>query len=165
MKAVVSGPLSFISHAALSRACLLLCAACLLASCSIPNLEETDCREARDRVREFYSFHFGNDMHLTEENVRLREKHLTRRLFRDLLNEAVALPVKTTEYFTATATNDLPKAFRVGECKVVQPGDAVQFDVLLFWKDDIRTEQRHVSASLKKEDDNWLIDSVSPLDK
>lgn len=146
--------------------CLLLVASCcFLASCSIPNLEEPECRESRDRVREFYSFHFGNDMHLTPESVRLREKYLTHRLVNELLNDAVALPVKTTEYFTATPTDDLPKAFRVGECKVVQPGEMVQFDVLLFWKDDVRTEQRHISTSLKKENDTWLIDSVSPLDK
>ena len=144
---------------------LLLIVCCCFASCSIPNLEEADCRDARDRVREFYSFHFGNDMHLTEESVRLREKYLTRRLVNDLLNDAVALPVKTTEYFTATPTDDPPKAFRVGECKVVQPGETVQFDILLFWKDDVRTEQRHISTSVKKENNNWLIDSVSPVDK
>lgn len=136
-----------------------------MASCSIPNLEETECREARDRVREFYSFHFGNEMHRTEESVRLREKFFTRRLFNEQLENAESGTDETTEYFTAAAANDLPKAFRVGDCKVVQPGDQVQFDVLLFWKTDTRTEQKHVFASLKKENDSWLIDSVSPLDK
>jgi hypothetical protein len=144
---------------------LLVASWCVFASCSVPNLEETDCREARGRAREFYSFHFGNDMRLTEENVRLREKYFTHRLLENLLDEAVKLPEKGTEYFTAVPTNDLPKAFRVGECKIVQQGQRVQFDVLLFWKDDTRTEQKHVFASLAKENNNWLIDSVSPLDK
>jgi hypothetical protein len=145
--------------------CLLLFTFSLLPACSIPNLEEQDCREARDRIREFYSFHFGNDMNLSEENIKLREKFLTARLRADILNDAITLPVKTTEYFTAAPTDDLPKAFRIGECKVIQPGMEVQFDVLLFWKDDTRTEQKHVLTSLKKENENWLIDSVSPFDK
>ena len=165
MKTVAGSRWSVVSFAQVAAAFLLLGACCLLGSCSIPNLEEQDCREARGRVREFYSFHFGNDMNLSEENVKLRDKFLTSRLRTDLLNDAVTLPVKTTEYFTAAPTNDLPKAFRVGECRVVQPGQEVRFDVLLFWKDDTRTEQKHVFASVKKEDDSWLIDSVSPFDK
>ena len=165
MKAVVSGRLSVISSVrTVFIGCLLLVTGGL-PGCSIPNLEETDCREARGPVREFYSFHFGNDMHLTEENIRLREKYFTHRLSGELLYDAAADSEKTTEYFTAAPTNDLPKAFRVGECKVVEPGDRVQFDVLMFWKDDVRTEQKHVFTSLKKENGTWLIDSVSPLNK
>ncbi|PYS98398.1 MAG: hypothetical protein DMF63_16060 [Acidobacteria bacterium] len=134
--------------------CLLLIATCLLLSCSVPNLEEPDCREARDVVREFYSFHFGNDMHPSADNIRLREKYLTGRL-KDYL---LAVPTKELDYFTATS--DLPKAFRVGECKIITPGQSVNFDVLLFWKDDTRSEQRHISIAMKKENDKWLIDAV-----
>jgi hypothetical protein len=120
----------------------------------VPNLEEQDCREARDVVREFYSFHFGNDMHPSADNVRLREKYLTSRLKDNLLNA----PATDVDYFTATS--DLPKAFRVGGCTVNAPGQSVNFDVLLFWKDDKRTEQKHVSVAVRKENEKWLIDRV-----
>jgi hypothetical protein len=126
----------------------------LLLSCSVPNLEEPDCREARDVVREFYSFHFGNDMHPSADNVRLREKYLTGRLKDKLLTA----PTNDVDYFTST--RDLPKAFRVGGCTVNTPGQNVNFDVLLFWKDDTRTEQKHISVVAKKENDKWLIDMV-----
>jgi hypothetical protein len=125
-----------------------------LLSCSVPSLEESDCRESRDVVREFYSFHFGNDMRPSADNVRLREKYLTTRLKGNLL------AAQTTEVDYFTATSDLPKAFRVGECKVITPGQNVNFDVLLFWKDDTRTEQKHISVAVKKETDKWLIDAV-----
>jgi hypothetical protein len=101
-------------------------------------------------------------MNLSEGNIKLREKFLTSRLRTELIVESAKLPARTTEYFTGTPTTDLPKAFRVGDCKVVEPGAKVQFDILLFWKDDTRTEQRHVSTFVKKENDSWLIDSVSP---
>lgn len=94
-------------------------------------------------------------MHQSAENLRLREKYLTARLKDNLL----AAPASEVDYFTATG--DLPKAFRVGGCKVNTPGQSVNFDVLLFWKDDTRTEQKHISVAVKKEDDKWLVDSVN----
>ena len=137
---------------------LLLLALCLL-GCSLPNLEEPDCTKARDIVREFYSFHFGNDMHPTAENIALREKFLTP-AFVARLN---ALPTTTIDPFTNT--EEFPKAFRVGECKVLEPGQSVRFGVLLFWKDDVKSQQRPVFTSVRKENGNWLIDDVTPLDK
>jgi hypothetical protein len=161
MKPVVSGQWSVVGFSRLTKACILL-AAILLVSCSVPNLEEQDCREARDVIREFYSLHFGKDRQLSAESGRLREKYLTRRLKGDLNDASGALP-EGTDYFTATT--DFPKAFRVGDCQSAQPGEPVLFNVLLFWKDDERTEQKHILVTVKKEDDAWRIDSVSPLDK
>jgi hypothetical protein len=126
-----------------------------LSGCSVPNLEEPDCRESRDVVREFYSFHFGNDMHPSPENIKLREKFLTARLTDELLRSSTG----TIDYFTGTS--DFPKAFRVGECKINVPGQSVAFDVLLFWKDDTRTEQRHIPVEVKKEGAVWRIDKVN----
>ena len=153
MRRVVSGRWSVFSSCE-RLSCFLLIASCVLLSCSVPNLEEQDCREARDVVREFYSFHFGNDMHPSADNVRLREKYLTGRLKDNLLTA----PATDLDYFTATS--DLPKAFRVGGCTVNTPGQTVNFDVLLFWKDDKRTEQKHISVAVRKENDKWLIDMV-----
>jgi hypothetical protein len=125
-----------------------------LTGCSVPNLEEPDCTKSRDIVREFYSFHLGNDMHPSQESIGLREKYLTTQLKDRLL----ATPPNNVDYFTATS--DFPKAFRVGECKVSAPGQSVNFDILLFWKDDTRTEQQHISVGVRKENEMWRIDRV-----
>lgn len=137
------------------RFLLIVFAASSFLGCSVPNLEEPDCREARDVVREFYSLHFGNDMHPSAANVRLREKYLTPRLKDTLL----AATPGDTDYFTATS--DYPKAFRVGECKIKSPGQSANFDVLLFWKDDVRSEQKHISVAVEKENGAWRIGAVN----
>ncbi len=132
--------------------CLLLTAYCSL-SCSVPNLEKPDCTEARQAVREFYSYHFGNDMKPSEENLRQREKFLTAELKQNLAAQADS----KTDYFTAT--DDYPKAFRVGGCDVKGEGKTV-FEVLLFWKDNTRSEQREIEVETVKQNDKWLINKV-----
>ncbi|MEP7148687.1 MAG: hypothetical protein ABI857_07365 [Acidobacteriota bacterium] len=161
MKSVVIGHWSLVSFFG-RLSCLLLVACCLLA-CSLPNLEEADCTQARDIVREFYSFHFANDMHPTQENIRLREKYLTHDYATKLMHGEASVTPATKDLFTDS--EDFPKAFRVGECKVVEAGQNVQFKVLMFWKDDEKSQQKPVVAFVRKENDKWLIDSVSPLDK
>lgn len=158
MKTLLRGQLSAILRVGL---CCVLLSAIFLMGCSLPNLEEPDCTKARDVVREFYSFHFGNDMRPTKENLKLREKYLTPDLLSRLLG-TVGGDV-TKDYFTDA--EDLPKAFRVGECKVVAPAERVRFKVLLFWKNDFASEQKHIFATAKKVNDKWLIDDVAPLDK
>ncbi len=161
MKAVVSGQWSVVSLRG-RLFCLLLSAFCLL-GCSVPNLEEADCIQARDIVREFYSFHFANDMHPTQENIRLREKYFTRGYATKLMHDEDSGTQLTRDLFTNS--EDFPKAFRVGQCRVVEAGTKVQFEVLMFWKDDEKSEQKPVVAFVRKVDDKWLIDSISPLDK
>jgi hypothetical protein len=125
----------------------------LLASCSVPNLEQPECSEARTEVRQFYSFHFGNDMHPTAANLKLREKFLTG----DLLNTMAASNETKVDYFTGT--DDYPKAFRLGTCKVVSPTQT-EFQVLLFWRDDTRSEQKEIKAEAVKVNDKWLVNKV-----
>ena len=121
--------------------------------CSIPNLEKPECIAVRQTVREFYSYHFGNDMKPSEENLRQREKFLTAELKQNL---AVQNDSKI-DYFTQTG--DYPKAFRVGGCEVAS-SDKTIFDVVLFWKDDTRTEQREVKVETVKQNEKWLINKV-----
>lgn len=130
------------------------CFALFTASCSIPNLEPPECTAARLTVREFYSYHFGNDMKFTRENLRLREKFLSRELIENLFSRNES----ATDYFTQTG--DYPKAFRVGNCKVVEPKRRANFGVLLFWKTDTRSEQREIRVEAVKENGNWLVDRV-----
>lgn len=121
--------------------------------CSIPNLEKPECTEARLITREFYSYHFGNDMKPSRENLQLREKYLT-----DELEQNLAVQTDdVTDYFTAT--DDYPKAFRVGGCEVVEPNKIV-FDLVLFWKDDTRSEQREIKVETVRQNEKWLINKV-----
>ena len=132
--------------------CLLFSVFCFL-SCSIPNLEKPECTAARQTVREFYSFHFGNDMKLLKENLQKRERFLTDELRQNLTTQAES----SKDYFTAT--DDYPKAFRVGEC-IVGSENKVVFQVVLFWKDDARSEQREIKVETVKRNGRWLIDKV-----
>ncbi|MEQ1606789.1 MAG: hypothetical protein ABL999_18145 [Pyrinomonadaceae bacterium] len=122
-------------------------------SCTVPNLEKPECTAGRDVVKRFYSFHIGNDMSPSPENLKAREKFLTSGLFQELS----ASKEQKRDYFTAT--DDYPKAFRVGECKA-DSNDTVTLQVVLLWRSDTRTEQKEVKAEAVKSGDNWLINKV-----
>ena len=132
--------------------CIVHFALCI--GCSIPNLEPTPCIEARTSIREFYSFHFGNEMRFTPETLKEREKFLT-----DGFAQKLAGWQRSGDPFT-TGNDDLPKAFRVGACKEIAP-DTAEFQVLLFWRDDTRSEQREIKVSAVKQNDRWLVDDVN----
>ncbi|MEO6335154.1 MAG: hypothetical protein ABIO91_09235 [Pyrinomonadaceae bacterium] len=72
--------------------------------------------------------------------------------------ESLRKSTPSSDPFTRTA--DLPKAFRVGECRLIEPGRRVSFNVLLFWKTDTRTEQRAIAVETQNVDGKWLIDSI-----
>ncbi len=131
--------------------CILHFAFCI--SCSIPNLEPQSCIESRTAVREFYSFHFGNEMRNSPESLKLHERFLTPEFVRRLESESQGIDPFTT------GTDELPKAFRVGECRDAGP-DRSAFQVLLFWKDDYRSEQRTINVEMVKTDGKWLLDRV-----
>ena len=128
----------------------------LLCSCglSMPNLEPPECTEARDRVREFYSYHSGNDMKPSNEYLEQHRKFLTEDLIRQLKEQTGT----AKDYFTQT--DDYPKAFRVGACEAVSPEKTI-FEVLLFWKDDVRSQQREVKVEMIRQNDIWLINQVN----
>lgn len=131
----------------------IILAALFVSSCSVPNLDDPQCAEARPEVRQFYSFHFGNDMKPSADNLKQREKFLTP----DLIKTLSASNETKVDYFTAT--DDYPKAFRIGTCKVVSPSQT-EFQILLFWRDDTRSEQREIKVETIKQDARWLIDKV-----
>jgi hypothetical protein len=58
-----------------------------------------------------------------------------------------------------TLEKDYPKAFRVGECEAASP-DKTVFQVLLFWKDDTRSEQKAIRVEAVRDNGVWLIKSV-----
>jgi hypothetical protein len=135
---------------------LLLVACCFSLSCSVPNLEPQSCIEARTPIREFYSFHFGNEMNFSQENLKKREHFLTPEY-----SSRLSGGPDGADPFT-TGDTDLPKAFRVGECKEISAG-TTNFQVLLFWKDDVRSEQRAINVEATKQGDKWLVNNVSAV--
>ena len=121
--------------------------------CSLPKLEKPECTEARDAVKKFYSYHFGNDMKPSKENLQLREKFLTDELKQNL----AARTDDKTDYFTVT--DDYPKAFRVAGCTAASENNII-VEVIFFWKDDTRSEQREIKVEAVKQNDNWLINRI-----
>jgi hypothetical protein len=107
-------------------------------------------------VREFYSFHFGNDMKFSPENLKVRERFLTP----ELANRSASAK-EGTDPFT-TGTEDIPRAFRVAECTQISP-DRTEFRVLLFWRDNTRTEQREIKVEEVKQNEKWLVDKMFGL--
>lgn len=144
---------------------LRIAVTCLLAVCvagsfacsniSVPNLEDRSCAEARDSAKRFYSFHFGNSLAPSAEDLKKRESFVTPELYARL----VVRTENPEDYFTSTS--DYPKAFRVGECRVESP-ERVSLEIVLFWRDDQRSEQKTVNATLVRSEGKWLIDEVTP---
>ena len=126
----------------------------LLAACGAPALSSDECVDARPAVREFYGYHFGNDMAFTPETLAARERFLSTG-FRDRLKKVTG----AGDPFT-TGTEDVPRAFRVGDCTSVSEG-RTKFEILIFWRDDARTEQRTIIVEAVNEKGTWLIDRVN----
>jgi hypothetical protein len=122
--------------------------------CSVPNLESPECSEARQKVKEFYSYHFADDMSFSEEKLESKKKYLTDRFFNELRHEQTQADVFTT------ADMDFPKSFSVGKCRLIEPEKA-EIDVLLLWKrENYESQQRLIKVELQKQKDVWLIDEI-----
>lgn len=134
---------------------IALFAALFLASCSIPNLEQPECLQSREPLKQFYSSHFGTDMKPTTDGLEARKRSITP----ELANRLAASTEAEVDYFTAT--KDYPKAFRIGACNVVSP-ERTAFDVVLFWRDDNRSEEKEIVVEMVKQSGVWLLDKVSP---
>ena len=93
-------------------------------------------------------------MKFSPDNLRQREKFLSPDYVKILQN---APPDK--DVFTTNST-DYPKAFRIGGCEVNTPEKTI-FEVLFFWKDDARSEQRAITVEAVKQEDKWLINKIN----
>lgn len=124
------------------------------AGCSVPNLESPECAAARDGVKQFYSFHFGNDMTPSSENLKARERFLSPELYRSLSGRTD----ERTDYFTASDAP--PKTFKIAQCTEEGVGKA-DVHVQIYWRDDPKVTQREVHVEAVKVDDKWLVNKVS----
>lgn len=125
----------------------------LVQSCRLYSLEPLECTEARVAAKQFYSFHFGNEMRPSPENLRSRERFLTPRYFSAL----TASEESSLDQFTLT--ENYPKSFKIGECRADTPTN-VDLQIQLYWKDDYNTVQEEVIANMLKENGKWLLDGV-----
>jgi hypothetical protein len=122
-------------------------------SCSMPNLESPECTDSRLAVKQFYSFHFANEMKFSADNLKQRAKFLTPEFAKSLQNSTSEDDVFTTN------SSDLPKAFRIGECKIIE-STKTNLEIVLFWRDDIRSEQKNIHVEAVKQADTWLLNKV-----
>lgn len=136
-------------------ALIIFAVSCVSAAgkCSVPSLEPVECSQSQIALREFFSFHFGNDMRFSQSNLEKRQPYLTERF-----RESVEKSTEDSDPFTLR-DNDFPKSFRIGQCNV-ESADSTKFDVLIFWKDDTRSEQRKLIATMKLAGDRWLLDGI-----
>lgn len=125
----------------------------LIDGCRFYSLEPVECTEARVAAKQFYSFHFGNDMRATAENYKSRERFLTPRYYTAL---AAAAEGSLDQF---TLTQDHPKTFKIGECKT-DSATNVDLQIQLYWRDDYSTVQQEVVANMVKESGKWLLDGV-----
>ncbi len=126
----------------------------LLSACSsVPNLETPECTASRGVVKEFYSYHLGNEMKFSQENLKLREKFFTPEYLKTLQS------LQTENDIFTTNNLDFPKTFRIGKCEVFSP-EKTNIEVILFWKDDTRSEQKSIKAEAVKQNDKWLINKI-----
>jgi hypothetical protein len=146
----------FLSVQFVALFCILLFAF-FLQACSVPNLESPECAAARQSVREFYSYHFGNEMKFTAENLKAREKFLSPELTSNLQKF-----LTDSDPFTLTSSDDSPKAFRVGGCQTIG-ADKAELQVLLFWKEAARSEQREIKVEAVRDGgagEKWLVNNI-----
>jgi len=92
-------------------------------------------------------------MHPSAENLKASEPFLTS----ELISTLSASTETAKDYFTAT--EDYPKAFRVGSC-TSGSNDKVILQVLLLWRDDTKSEQKEVKVETIKTGDKWLINKI-----
>ncbi len=124
--------------------------------CEVPNLESTECQQARVAAKQFYSFHLANDMTPTVENVRLRQRFLTSRFLDEALDD-----IQTEAIDPFVGVSPAPTTFRVGRCESRE--NEAGFEVLFLWKTDAKSEQKSRDVTLKQVEDRWLIDHVGSI--
>lgn len=120
---------------------------------SMPNLDEPQCAESRDVVKKLYSFHFDSNMLLSQENLKQREKFLTPEFVKSLQN------LQTENDIFTTNSDDIPRAFRLGDCKVIEP-TKTNVEVLLLWRDEKESRQQTIKVEAVKQNDKWLVNKI-----
>jgi hypothetical protein len=129
--------------------CILHFALCA-GACSIPNPETQQCSEARDSVKEFYSWYLGTDPEQRNKQPDVFRKYIS-----------AASPLNSTSsdvdpFFNSTTT---PTTFKIAKCETPS-ADHTNIQVQLYWRQEQKTEQREVYADTAKVGDRWQIEKI-----
>ena len=119
--------------------------------CSIPSLEKPECTQARDTVKQFYSWYLGTDVDVRSRQPEIYEKYISPSFVYDPKKR------ETDPYFL---TNDFPKTFKIGKCEAPESNKAT-LQVQLYWRDDAKTVQKDLHVEAIKTGDVWLINKIS----
>jgi len=121
-----------------------------IAACSIPSLESQQCAEARDSVKDFYSWYLGTDAKTRTQQQTTYDRFIA-------------------PGFQTSATDDLdpfflsptmPTTFKIGKCDV-DNDSRVSIQVQLYWRYESKTDQKEVYAEVARSGDKWLIEKVA----
>lgn len=135
-------------HRFLIAFCILDIAFCI-SGCSIPNLENRQCSEARDSVKEFYSWYLGTDAAQRDREPEVFARYVSPN-FPGYSKDG------GDPYFQSLT---VPTTFKVGRCDALSETRAV-IQVQLYWRDDKKVDQKEVYADVAKIGDKWLIEKV-----
>ena len=96
----------------LKKIALILTLLIFSTGCSEAVLNADQCSDARNAVKRFYSFHFGNDMTPSDRGLEIRTRFLSKGLADRLTKDKNS----STDFFTQS--EEFPTAFRVGKCEM-----------------------------------------------
>jgi hypothetical protein len=128
--------------------CLLPIAYCQLAC--IPNPESQQCSEARDSVKEFYSWYLGTD---PEQRRKQPE------VFRKYISGTSSLNAVNSDLDPFFNSPTPPTTFKIAKCETAD-ADHTNIQVQLYWRQDLKIEQREVYADTVRTGDTWQIDRI-----
>ncbi|MEK7724123.1 MAG: hypothetical protein AAB336_07245 [Acidobacteriota bacterium] len=120
---------------------------------SIPNLDEPQCAESREMVKKFYSIHFDGRMLFSKENLKLQERFLSPEFYTSLEN------LQTENDVFTTNSADIPRAFRLGNCKLIET-NKTNVEILLLWRNESESRQQIINAEVINQNDKWLINKI-----
>lgn len=132
--------------------CCALIAAIGQSACSIPNLESQPCSDARESVRQFYSWYIG-----TDPEDRAKQPEVFQRYISPNLTAGSAADPVQDRYFLDETT---PTTFKVGVCKQLSE-QSVEMQVQLYWRQASKVTQKEVHVEVAKTPGSWLIEKVA----
>ena len=128
--------------------CLSLMAFCFV-GCSVPKLESSQCSEAGDQVKEFYSWYLGTDAEMRGRQGDIYDRFISPKFQTDAAEG-------TDPFFRSTT---LPTTFKIGKCESMNDTQG-KIQVQLYWRFENKTDQKEVYADVVKSGDRWLIEKV-----
>jgi hypothetical protein len=130
--------------------CLLLTAYCQL-SCSIPNMESQQCSEARDSVKEFYSWYLGTDAEQRKKQPEIYKKYIAER------SQLNASGAGIDPFFNSETA---PTTFKIGQCEAVDDSHT-NIQVQLYWRySEQKVDQKELYVDTIKNGDRWQIEKI-----